>query len=333
MKTKAPESSRTQAPNAPKRVALYARVSSEEQTRGDYPSCTSQVEELEAACRAKGWKAVQVFKDEGHSAGSLNRPSLSELRLLLSTGEVDILLCTWYDRLTRSRDFYVLDKEFKAHGVQFLTLHDPVDTRTASGRFLESMLVAAKTYEREQTSEKVREKMRMRAEKGMWNGGPIPFGFKAIDKERNIRPDEEKVPILQELFKVYAATRSDFKVRDWLEAHQVPNHHGGVKWSVSTIRKMLTNRRYIAQIEINRENHGIDGLPENQKYRVVPAPYEPIVAVELFELAQVVRKEQSNASPNRRGRPHSYSQTVCKRVYPLQGIMVCSHCGRSMVPY
>ena len=59
-KTKA---SNTAAPQ--KRMALYARVSTQEQTKGQYPSCESQIEELEAHCRAKGWHVEASIKDEG----------------------------------------------------------------------------------------------------------------------------------------------------------------------------------------------------------------------------------------------------------------------------
>ena len=212
-------------------------------------------------------------------------------------------------------------------------LHDPTDTKTAAGRFMEFMLVAAKTYEREQTSEKVRSKMRMRAEKGMWNGGPIPFGFVQTDDSRTIAPDPEKKTILNEMFRVYVETGSDFKVRDWLKAHQIPTREGRATWQVSTLRKILTNRRYIAQIEINRENKELKDLPESEAYRVAPAPYEPIVAVEVFQMAQDIRAQKAAESPNRKGRPRSFSQTQCQRVYPLQRIIVCAHCGHSMAPW
>lgn len=313
-------------------MALYARVSSEEQTRGNYPSCDSQVEELVAACRAQGWEVTRIIRDEGFSAGSLKRPGLSEMRWLVQTNEIDGIVCTWYDRLTRSRDFYVLDKEFQAHGVEFITLHDPTDTTTAAGRFMESMLVAAKTYEREQTAEKVRSKMRMRAEKGMWNGGPIPFGFVQVDKERTIRPDPEKQAIVQEMFRLYIETGSDFKVRDWLRAHQVPTQTQGT-WQVSSVLRILTNRRYAGEIEINRENKGTSDLPNSEAYRVVKAPYEPIISVETFEKAQAIRESRGRSHPNRKGRPRSFSQTQCNRVYTLQGILVCGHCEHAMAPY
>jgi site-specific DNA recombinase len=242
-------------------------------------------------------------------------------------------MCTWYDRLTRSREFYTLDNEFQSNDVAFITLHDPADTKTAAGRFMESMIVAAKTYERDQTSEKVRIKMRMRLEKGMHQGGLVPFGFTVHPETKVLSPNPEQIKVIKQLFRKYVDARSDFAVRDWLQAHQIPSPNGAPVWRVSTIRDLLCNRRYIGEIEINRDNKGVDGLPDIDVYHVVKAPHPPLVPVELFEMAQAVRKEKALTSPNRVGRPRSYSQTQCGRVYPLQGVMICGHCGHTMTPW
>jgi site-specific DNA recombinase len=318
-----------------KRMALYARVSTQEQTKGQYPSCESQIEEMEAACKAKGWHVQEIIKDEGVSAGTLKRKGISHLRWLIESGQVDGVMCTWYDRLVRTRDFYVLDNEFNQHNVEFVTLHDPTDRHTASGRFLETMLVAAKTYEREQTGEKVRTKMRMRAEKGMWNGGAVPFGFKREAQAQLLLPDEKQTSIVQQMFQTYVETQSDFKVRDWLRAHHVAAPGRKAEWMPSSIRDLLTNRRYIAEIEINRDNKGIEGLPEFEQYRILPAPHDPIISRELFELAQATRANRAALSPHRggKGKGHNYSLNQCQRVYLMQSNMVCGVCGWAMSPH
>jgi site-specific DNA recombinase len=318
-----------------KRMALYARVSTEEQTKGQYPSCESQVEELEAACRAKGWEIQEIIKDEGVSAGTLRRDGLSKLRFLVQSGQIDGVMCTWYDRLVRSRDFYVLDNEFNQNNVTFVTLHDPTDRHTASGRFLETMLVAAKTYEREQTAEKVRTKMRMRAEKGMWNGGYVPFGFKCDAQTQLLLPNKKQHSTVQKMFQVYADTQSDFKVRDWLRSHNVSAPNGKAEWTPSSIRDVLMNRRYVAEIEINKANKGVEGLPEFETYRILPAPHEPLVNRELFDLAQVIRAKRAKENTHRggKGKGHSYSLNQCQRVYLLQSNMVCGICGAAMSPH
>ncbi len=104
-------------------MVLYARVSTEEQTRGNYPSCDSQVEELEAECRRNGWEAYRIIKDEGFSAGSLRRPGLTQMRWLVQSGEVQGVICTWYDRLTRSREFLYLGQ--RVQGAQRRFHHAP----------------------------------------------------------------------------------------------------------------------------------------------------------------------------------------------------------------
>jgi|GEM_PF-1309488 len=316
-----------------KRMALYARVSTQEQTKGQYPSCDSQLEELEAFCRSKGWEIYEPIKDEGWRAGTLKRPGLTRLRFLVETRQIDGIVCTWYNRLIGSRDFYILDKEFKIHDVEFVTIHDPTDRYSASGRFMETLLVAAKTFENEQIGEKVKTKMRMRAEKGLWNGGLVPFGFMRDAKSQGLLIEPEKAKIVHQLFQVYVDTRSDFAVRDWLKAHQIPAPNGKPVWTPSSIRDLLMNRRYIAEIEVNKKKKGLEGLPEAEAYRIVPAPYEPLVSRELFELAAAIRQEKSQESPNRKGKTHGYSQNKCNRVFPLQGRIFCGECGHAMTPY
>jgi len=318
-----------------KRMLLYARVSTEEQTKGNYPSCESQLEELEAECQRRGWTAYRTIKDEGYTAATLKRPGLTEMRWLVQSGEIDGVMCTWYDRLTRSREFYTLDNEFQSHQVEFITLHDPADTRTAAGRFMESMIVAAKTYERDQTSEKVRTKMRMRLEKGLHQGGLVPFGFLCDPETKLLRPDPERVKVVEQLFQVYVDTQSDFAVRDWLKAHGIAAPHGNPEWTPSSLRDLLMNRRYIGEIEVNKSSKDVEGLPEPEAYHIVPAPHEPLVSREVFELAQVTRKEKALKSPKRggKGKGQSYSRNQCHRVYPLQGILVCGICGHAMSPH
>ncbi|RYX80199.1 recombinase family protein [bacterium] len=318
--------------NAP-RVVLYARVSSDEMAKSNYNSCQFQIEELEKFCAANGYKVIEAIKDEGFSGVNLNRPGLTRVRQLVDEGTVDFVYSTWYDRFVRTREFYQLDGDFRRKNVRFKTIHDATNTDTASGRFTESLLVAVKTLEREQTSEKIRTKKLQRAEKGMWNGGKVPFGFVATDKGGAIVPDIGKKTLVEQVFRIYMEAESDTKVRQWLEANQIPAHSGSAHWQVSSITKILTNRRYIGQIELNRENKGLIGVPDEAKYRIIDAPHPPIIDIDLFETAQGIRNRSAEDSPNRVGRPRSFSQTQCNRCYPLQGILYCKHCGHSMTPY
>lgn len=122
-------------------------------------------------------------------------------------------------------------------------------------------------------------------------------------------------------------------MRDWLQAHQVPNARGILKWQVSTIRDMLCNRRYIGELEVNRQNKNLDEVPESETYHVVKAPHPALIPVALFQLAQDVRKEKRHQSPNHIGRPRHHSYTQCGRVNILQGTLLRGACGHAMTPH
>ena len=94
------------------------------------------------------------------------------------------------------------------------------------------MPVTIKTFENEQIAEKVQTKMRQRAEKGLWNGGHPPYGFNRDFEHKAIVPDAEKAKIVEGMFRVYVEKRSDFAVRDWLQAHHIPTRGGKATWAV-----------------------------------------------------------------------------------------------------
>src|SRR4051812_24994720 len=81
------------------RVAIYARVSTEEQREGE--TIDSQVSELERFSRQKEWPVVGIYKDEGWSGGVLGRPELDRLRDDARNGVFDAVLVNDVDRMAR----------------------------------------------------------------------------------------------------------------------------------------------------------------------------------------------------------------------------------------
>jgi hypothetical protein len=110
---------------------------------------------------------------------------------------------------------------------------------------------------------------------------------------------------------VYVETRSDFAVRDWLKMHQIASPMGKAVWSVGTIRDLLTNLRYMGQIEINKHNKGRQELPAFEEYYTLKASHKAIIETELFESAQIIRREKARKYPNnpgevtKRSKPHN----------------------------
>jgi hypothetical protein len=114
------------------RVAVVTRVSTEEQTRGDYTSCESQRDVCEhyvEVKRDRGWEIYRVYEDAGYTGRNLKRPGIRALLRDVRRDLIDIVLCTRIDRVSRSiKDFYSLWSVFEEHDVTFVSATESFDT-------------------------------------------------------------------------------------------------------------------------------------------------------------------------------------------------------------
>ena len=95
-----------------KRVALYCRVSTYEQSRGDFSSLDNQELILKEYCQARHWSITRVFRDAS-TGSNLDRPELKKLIRDIERKKNDIVLITKLDRISRNpKDLYNLDEIF-----------------------------------------------------------------------------------------------------------------------------------------------------------------------------------------------------------------------------
>lgn len=106
--------------------------------------------------------------DGGYSGGSLERPALKALLDDVEQRQVDIIVVHKIDRLTRSiRDFGRIAERIEAYGASIASVTQHFNTTTSLGRLTLNMLLSFAQFERELTSERIREKLRASREKGM----------------------------------------------------------------------------------------------------------------------------------------------------------------------
>jgi site-specific DNA recombinase len=195
---------------------LCTRVSSRNQAEADYSSLETQRERLEAYCKSQeNYSVYRVYEDGGYSADSMDRPALKEKLRDIRDGKLNCVLAYKIDRLTRSvKDFHVLMDVFDRCGVKFVSVTQSLDTQNPMGRLLRNVLLDFAQFEREMTADRTRDKMHQRAEKGLWNGGNVPYGYAAENKKLVSHPRE--APRLKHMFHRFADTPSLSRLRNEL---------------------------------------------------------------------------------------------------------------------
>ena len=175
------------SPIKPMRCAIYTRKSTDHNLDLAFNSLDAQREACEAYIKSQaheGWKLVpDRFDDGAFSGASLNRPALQDLMDQVRARRIDIVVVYKVDRMTRSlADFAKLVELFDAHDVSFVSVTQSFNTTSSMGRLTLNVLLSFAQFEREVIGERVHDKISASKRKGIWVGGPIPLGYRSVDK-------------------------------------------------------------------------------------------------------------------------------------------------------
>ena len=293
----------------PVRCAIYTRVSTDQGLEQDFNSLDAQKEAAEAYIRSQAhaaWTLIRTrYDDGGYSGGSTNRPALQRLLADVRAKKVDVIVVYKVDRLTRSlADFAKLVELFDSHGVSFVSVTQQFNTTTSMGRLTLNVLLSFAQFEREVTSERIRDKIAASKRKGLWVGGMVPLGYRVKNRKVLVIKDEaERVrtiyrrylelgslnPLMEDLRKRKILT----KVRPLSSGRSI----GGVPFTRGSLGHLLRNRFYIGEVAFKGD--------------VLPGEQPAILDRKLFEAVQRKLDEQRTNHTIKRakseviaGRPH-----------------------------
>jgi site-specific DNA recombinase len=206
------------------RCAIYTRVSTENGLEQEFNSLDNQREASEAYIKSQaheGWKLIRDrYDDGGFSGGSMDRPSLAELLDDVRARKVDVIVVYKVDRLTRSlADFAKLVELFDEHDVSFISVTQAFNTTTSMGRLTLNMLLSFAQFEREITSERIRDKVAASKKRGIWMGGAVPYGYRVENRALHIV--EEHAEFVRALFRRYLEVGSVVRLKAVLDAESV----------------------------------------------------------------------------------------------------------------
>src|SRR5258705_2980127 len=268
----------------PVRCAIYTRVSTDQGLDQEFNSLDAQYDAGSAYRRSQahaGWALIRSrYDDGGYSGGSTDRPDLQRLLDDIRARKIDVIVVYKVDRLTRSlADFAKLVELFDAQGVSFVSVTQQFNTTTSMGRLTLNVLLSFAQFEREVTSERIRDKIAASKRKGLWVGGPLPLGYEMKDGKVAVVEDEaERVRLIYrryiELSGVNALVRDlrDKDVRTKTRLRATGATHGGIPFERGSLFYLLRNRFYIGEVKYKDE--------------ILPGEQPVILDRELFDAVQ-----------------------------------------------
>ena len=325
-----------------KQVALYARVSSEQQAEAK--TIESQLAEVRDRIATDGFdlKAVMEFVDEGYSGSTLVRPALERLRDVTAARGIDRLYVHCPDRFARNYAYQVLLlDELNQQGVEVIFLNRPLGQTPEDQLLLQVQGVIAE-YERAKFLERSRRGKRHAAQEG--RVGILchaPYGYRYVNKqegggEARFEMVFDEARIVQQVFAWVGEARCTInEVCRRLHQTGVRTQTGKEHWDHKTIWDMLKNPAYKGEAAFGKtrwtpvgprlraprgrpaqSRRGYSGK-DAPKEEWITIPVPALVDPALFEAVQ----EQLEENKRRARIPEKGSR------YVLQGLLVCARCG------
>ena len=283
------------------RVALYIRVSTEEQAMHGY-SLQAQEDNLIQYAQEHGYKIVGIYRDEGNSARKPITKRKVVLQLLedVEAGKLDLILFIKLDRWTRNVEAYhTVQKVLDAHNVSWQTTMEDYETLTANGRFKVNIMLSVNESESDRTSERIRFVFEGKRQRKEWcfTGGPDkwPYGYmpQVIDGVKRCVKNPETEPILQDFWDYVVKYNSVRKAGMYCcEKYGITRHYRS--WMVTARNELYTGTFH--------------GVEEYCPSYVSRADWERIILGH-----QLIKKTQNP-----------------ERIYLFAGLIRCPCCGNTL---
>lgn len=279
-------------------AVIYARFSSHAQTE---QSIEGQLHVCYDYARREGLNVVGEYIDRAITGKTDNRPDFQRMIADSRKKAFQYVIVYKLDRFARNRyDSAIYKHKLKQNGVKLLSAMENIGDNPES-IILEAVLEASAEYYSVDLSQKIKRGSRESALKGRFLGGSIPLGYKLVDHHLAI--DEREAPIVQYIFKQYAAGMRKKEIVDALNSRGARTKNGK-PFTFNSFQSALRNRTYIGEHRWNDV--------------IIPCP--AIIDEETFQTVQLRLDEN-----RRRG---AKEKAIVE--YLLSGKVFCGNCGSAM---
>lgn len=330
--------------NQERYTILYARLSQEDDIKGDSNSIVNQKHMLEKYAQENGFCNTKFLYDDGFSGTNFNRPSWNEVMALVENEQVETLIVKDLSRLGREylEVGRLTELVFPSCGVRFIAINDGVDSLYESSNDFTPMRNWFNELHAKDSSKKVRAVKRMQAERGEILGGRPPYGYRRDETVRKgIVPDEEAGEVVRRIFGLCAAGKGPNQIARVLTQEQVLNptnyyyrktgaSHKSLdtampyRWTSSSVTAILNNRTYLGHMPglrtttLSYKNKKAVYHDESEQI-LVENTHEALITQGQWDMVQELRQRKKR-TPKQMDEPNLFS-----------GLVHCIDCGKPLV--
>lgn len=178
-----------------KRACVYTRVSTIAQGEVDKVSLPEQERMCKASIESKGWQYIRTYEDNGYTGRNTDRPALQQMLSDISNGDIDAVVIYKLDRLSRKqRDtLAIIEDCLLKNDVDLVSINETLDTSTSWGRAIIGILSSFNQLESENIALRTTMGRYATAREGSYAGGKPPLGYKAVNGELVVVPEEAEI--------------------------------------------------------------------------------------------------------------------------------------------
>ncbi len=284
------------------KAIIYTRVSTDEQAKHGF-SLTKQELECKTFATRNSYEILKIFKEEGVSAKTTNRPQLQNLirYCIENKKSIDSIIVWRFDRFTRKlEDQIALFGKLQKYGIKVISATEN-NEENATGNLMRNIIGSFAQYENDVKSERVKAGMEQAFLEGNWLW-KAPIGYKMINKKLYI--DDTKGTHIKKIFEDFATGL--YRQTDLL-AYLREND---IKISANTLCDLLRKPVYY-------------GYLVNEKYsdKPIKGNFKPLIDEHTFYTVQaILNGNKAQAVPHLRQNP----------MFPLKQFITCPYCNQPL---
>ncbi len=323
------------------RVAKYIRLSREDGDDRESESVENQrdiidnyIQEHEELIEAG------EYVDDGYTGTNFNRPGFQKMLKDIEEEKIDCIITKDLSRFGRDHidTGYYLERYLPTNNIRYIAIGDNVDTLKADGLQFLTFKLSFNDYYAQDISNKIKSVKQRKIEKGEYQAGIPPYGYKKSKEKKNyLIPDEYSSKIVREIFDMYVNKgMSTIKIADELNKREIEppaiylkiptymkrksaNPSGKYVWLRAQIGNILRNEVYLGNVvgrKFQKVSHKIAKVrcTKKEEHIILENMHEPIVDVKIWNKAQ----EKLNGYAKIRERKYDHI---------LKGLVHCGECG------